>query len=359
MFEEHYPEHLYKKSFFTRKNFFIGLVVGFVLGGGIFSAYSVISISEDVYPDKTVTEVLGEFGQLLIAGDRPVEGEGSGVVNVLLLGVGGNGYYGTILTDTIIIASIHPGEEGEDTSVTLLSVPRDLWVEVPGVPGFRKINEAYKWGELREEGSGAEVLSEVLEKWTGVQIDYYLVGNFDAFKDAIDIVGGVDVYVDNAFTDYTYPDYNKGYLPPVVFEVGWEHMEGERALQYARSRHGNNGEGSDFARSRRQQKILIALKEKLRELNYVIDLSIIKKLAQSLVGNFGTDMQAWEMKRVYDLTKAVPDENIVTVNFDPRTTGMLCSGIDEQTQLYAIKLCDGYEFSDLHNFVQKKFSAKN
>ena len=358
MFEDKYSRSA-RDSFFYRliksRVFVLGLIAGIVIGGGAFSAYSVISIGTDLYPEKTTGEIIESFGQLIIAGDRPLARENSGEINILFLGVGGNGYYGNMLTDTIIIASLRLQEDPQDTEVVLLSVPRDLWVEVPGVPGSRKINEAFLYGELREEEKGYLLLGEVLEEWTGIRLDYYVVGNFDAFQAVVDIVGGVEVEVERAFTDYSYPDSNGGFLSPVSFDIGLQHMDGGRALQFARSRKGTNGEGSDFARSKRQQKILVAFKEKLSALNYLIDISTISKIASSLSGNFEMNLELWETRRLYDLLKSVPNKNFRTVNFDPRTTGMLCSGIDEETQLYAIKLCAENTFGDLHEFVENRF----
>jgi len=334
----------------------IGIIIGMVLGGGVFSGASVISVGQTVYPDDSVGEILGNFSKLVIASDRPLDGEEKGEVTVMLLGVGGNGYYGKILTDTIILMTIRLADDPGDSEVVLLSIPRDLWVEVPGIPGSRKINEAFKYGELREEGQGYAVLSEVLEEWTGIGSEYYAVGNFEAFESVIDAVGGVNVTVDRAFIDYSYPDGNLGYLSPLTFEEGSTHLDGEKALQFARSRHGTNGEGTDFARSKRQQKIIIAFKEQISKLDYLMDISTIKKLAEIIVGSFNSNFEPWEAKRLYDLTKDIPTENFYRINLDPATTGLLCGGINEETQLYAIKLCEGRQISELQKFVKDRFT---
>jgi len=354
MFEAVYIQPKSKRSIFRWK-FLIGIIIGVILGGGVFSAVSVISIGQTVYPDDSVGEILGNFSKLVIASDRPLDGEEKREVTVMLLGVGGNGYYGKIVTDTIILMTIRPADEPGDSEVVLLSIPRDLWVEVPEISGSRKINEAFKYGELREEGQGYAVLSEVLEAWTGIGSEYYAVGNFEAFESVIDAVGGVDVEVDRAFTDYSYPDGNLGYLSPLTFEEGSAHLDGEKALRFARSRHGTNGEGTDFARSKRQQKIIVAFKERLSRLDYLMDISTIKKLAEIIAGSFNSNFEPWEAKRLYDLTKDIPRENFYLINLDPATTGLLCGGTDEETQLYAIKICDGYEMSDLRQFVENRF----
>lgn len=178
-------------------------------------------------------------------------------INVLILGKGGADHEGPNLTDTIIVVSIKP-KTGE---TALISIPRDLYVELPKW-GSKKINSAYALEEEVSRGGGAEFTSKVIQGIFGVPIHYYIVVNFDGFRDLVNAVGGIRVYVDRAFTDQGFPTPNfKTRL--VSFEAGWQVMTGERALQFARSRHGSNGESTDFARARRQQKIILAIKDKI------------------------------------------------------------------------------------------------
>ena len=108
-----------------------------------------------------------------------------------------------------------------------------------------------------------------MQNLTGLQVPYFAVMDFSGFEKAIDQVGGVDVTVDRTFTDYQYPDSGTGYLPPQTFTAGPQHMDGARALIFARSRHAAGVEGSDFARSQRQQKIIDAFKQKVLSMNLV------------------------------------------------------------------------------------------
>lgn len=211
--------------------------------------------------------------------------EDNGRTNVVLLGIGGGSHEGPNLTDTIMLASI----DWKKNDITLVSIPRDLWV--PDLNnGVNKINEAYNLGGL----SKAEA---VVHEVTGQSVHYGLRLDFQGFVDAIDAIGGVDVTVTHKLDDYNYPISGKeddicshtpdelqafnathsASLTPETdtfnffacrfkhlhFDPGQQHMDGETALEFARSRHGVGSEGSDFARSARQQLIIEAVRNKL------------------------------------------------------------------------------------------------
>lgn len=161
-------------------------------------------------------------------------------------------------TDTIIIASYnHTTNEG-----IMLSLPRDLWVEYPDSPGyFTKINGIYNYCENQESGTGLECLVSVTEDITQLDIHYYGMMDIYGLVNAVDILGGVDVDVEQAFTDYMFPS-NTNTWEVVSFEEGTQYMDGETAMKYARSRHAQGPEGSDFARARRQQRLIMAIKDK-------------------------------------------------------------------------------------------------
>ena len=200
---------------------------------------------------------LAGIRHLLTNADRPSEIETRDRVNILLLGMGGEGHDGAYLTDTIIVASFKPATK----QVALVSIPRDLYVDM-GSFGWRKINSANAYGETSDyPGGGAALAAQAVNDVIGQPIDYFVKVDFNGFKKLIDDLGGVDINVLQSFSDQQYPDYEHGYQT-ITFTKGLEHMNGERALQYSRSRHGNNGQGSDFARSQRQMQILLAVKNK-------------------------------------------------------------------------------------------------
>ncbi|MCJ7738287.1 MAG: LCP family protein [Anaerolineae bacterium] len=177
-------------------------------------------------------------------------------VNTLILGIDrrpGQGY--VVRTDTIVLATI----DSRSPSVGLLSVPRDLYVDIPGY-GANRINTAHFWGENESAGNGPGLAMATVVANFGIPVHHYLRIDFDGFRAIIDAVGGIDIMVDKAIVDDAYPTSDYGTIHIEISE-GLQHLDGETALQYARSRHGS----SDFSRAKRQQQILIALAERLIE----------------------------------------------------------------------------------------------
>lgn len=190
-----------------------------------------------------------------------------GRTNVLFIGMGGEEHDGSMLTDTIIFISL----DLKNTGVTMLSIPRDIWV--PSIEA--KINAAYAFGENKEKGGGYPLIEDAVYEIVGQPIHYIVSLDFESFTHLIDLVGGIDVYVDRSFTDNNYPIKGKEKdlcegdplyrcrYETIHFDRGEQHMDGETALKFSRSRHAEGEEGTDFARSLRQQKVIQALKEKL------------------------------------------------------------------------------------------------
>jgi len=214
-----------------------------------------------------------------------------GRVNILILGIGGKGHDGSDLTDTMIFASVSLTNH----SISLISIPRDIWI--PDL--MAKINSAYYWGETQPgRGGGLNFSKEIVSEVTGQPVNYALVIDFSGFQDIIDTIGGVDVTIDRSFTDTKYPIAGRendtcGGDPTLAcryltihFEKGLTHMDGVTALEFVRSREGDNGENTDFARSARQQKIISAIGKKVLSLNTIInpvkDLKILKAVRSSI-----------------------------------------------------------------------------
>ncbi len=146
---------------------------------------------------------------------------------------------------------------------------------------------------------------QTVETLSGLNIPYFAVLDFAGFKEAIDQVGGVDVVVDRTFTDYAYPaDVGDGYLPPITFTAGPQHMDGTTALEFARSRHAAGPEGSDFARSQRQQKIITAFEAKLFQLNIISGASTLNSLLDIFADHFHTNLDPGELYQLYNFYKA-------------------------------------------------------
>jgi len=249
--------------------------------------------------------ILGQVSHLISSPDRVLAGEEEGRINILLIGMGGEGHDGPNLTDTLIVTSIRPS----DNRVAMLSVPRDLLVSVPG-HGWRKINSVNAYGEMQATGRGGELTKNTMEGLLGIDIPYYIRIDFAGFRSIIDAVGGIDIFVETAFTDYSYPTYNHG-VQQISFEEGWQHMDGESALQFARSRHGNHGEGSDFARSRRQQKVLTALKNKFMSFKTFRSPSTVTNTLAALQANITTNMNVGEILRLARMARNIDREDIM------------------------------------------------
>ncbi|MBI2622752.1 MAG: LCP family protein [Candidatus Levybacteria bacterium] len=202
-------------------------------------------------------------------------------MGVLILGVGGERHEGPLLTDTIIYASIDPAKK----KIALLSLPRDFWV-----PDLKaKINTAYAYGEGKRKGGGIILSKAVVEKVLAQPVDYVVRVDFKGFVKAIDMLGGIEVDVEREFDDYEYPvagketdacgfegeEFEKRATASAAleafpcrymhlrFEKGRQPMDGETALRFVRSRHAIGVEGTDFARSKRQEKVIEAVKTKL------------------------------------------------------------------------------------------------
>lgn len=185
------------------------------------------------------------------------------------------------LTDTILLAVVNP----EKQKTTLVSIPRDLYYE------GRKINEYYQY-------YGIEKTSEVIQKISGIKIDKYVKFNFSSFEKLIDSLGGIDIIVDKTIIDKSYPTGNFGYKT-VTFTPGPEKMSGQRALEYVRSRKTT----SDFDRSLRQQKVIIALKEKIQSLGIFNNLDFFVTAFQNIQENLETDFNVLEALQIFDLYK--------------------------------------------------------
>ncbi len=177
-------------------------------------------------------------------------------LNVLLLGADGRATdNGVARTDTLILATVNQA----DSTVGLLSIPRDLWVRLPDGSDNR-INTAHFFAEANVPGSGPLAAVQTVSSNFGVTLQRYARIDFSGFVRIVDSVGGVTVDVKAPIVDYEYPTADYG-TEEVRFDAGVQHMNGAQALQYARIRHGS----SDFARAERQQALIAALTGRLLE----------------------------------------------------------------------------------------------
>jgi LCP family protein required for cell wall assembly len=203
--------------------------------------------------------------------------------NILILGLDRRPNEGYVArSDTMILMTVYP----PGPRVALLSIPRDLYVDVPGY-GKDRINTAHFWGENATPGGGP-----ALAKWTvaqdlGVPLNRYVRLDFAAFRAIVDAVGGIDLVVEEPIVDNAYPTDDYGIMY-VQIPAGPQHMDGETALRYARSRHGS----SDFDRAARQQQIVVALARRL------LDPAVWPRLPlvyATIADNVDTDLALWDV----------------------------------------------------------------
>ncbi len=339
------PEAHPNRKRFWRVLIFVGVLV--LIAAGAFAVkaglvFNKISLGEDGILKNLVKTLPGAKDQL--------KGEEQGRINVLLLGMRGAGVAGGgLLADTIMVVSLHPKDEenpSDTTRASVVSIPRDLYVKVPGREEHRKINAVYALGEERGRGEGLKDMRTIVGEITGLDIPYGAVINFKGFTDLVDALGGITIMLDKAFTEsvqflgleqrcdgvkYTIPSGNvevkrvqrqngsyyanpKRYplcyakVNPETMECGGNfklpagenQLDGEKALCYARSRTTSN----DFERAKRQQVVIDAIKAKALSAGTLADFGKINALLDSLGDNVLINFETWELKRLFELYQA-------------------------------------------------------
>lgn len=255
-------------------------------------------------------------------------------------GAGGKITYNGFNTDTMLIASINLSTK----EVALISLPRDIYVEYSDhdIGNLRgKINSIYANGQMHfYPGGGLALTKKVVTEKLGLQIHYTARVDFEAFRKMVDSVGGVDITIDKGFDDYEYPiegkentdcgtttvttaegsvaaipDYSCRY-EALHFKSGPTHMDGNTALKFVRSRHGNNNEGSDFARAARQQKLIVALKNKALSLETLLDPIKVGSLINDFGQTIETDFDLAALPGLVKIGKEFDDTKIHTIVLD-------------------------------------------
>jgi len=229
-------------------------------------------------------------------------------VNLLVMGFGGSGHDGAYLTDSMVVMSLLP----QSHHTTLISVPRDLWVQIPPGSGqYHKINASYEYGSNNnaKPADGGNAAAAKISLVTGLDVKYWLTINFQGFREFIDSIGGIDVYVPDSFTA-NYPANDDPNINPnwikVHFSKGMQHMNGETAIRYARARYvlDNPAEGTDFARSARQQIMIKAALSKVKQMSTWPSLyNALNALQHTIYTNMSlADLMQFALKM--DLTNA-------------------------------------------------------
>lgn len=238
--------------------------------------------------------------------------DGTGRFTVLVMGLDRRpGEVGLAYrTDTMMVISIDP----KTNSLGILSIPRDLYVEVPGYAEYQRINTAMVLGEIRNPGYGPQLAMQTVQYNLGIRIHDYIVVDFQAVVAIVDAIGGITVSIDYTINDRQYPDMNYGY-DPFYLPAGTHHLDGRTALKFARTRHGD----SDFARASRQQQVIFSIRDKVLDFDLLPTLIFnAPSLLNSLKNNVSTSIALEDMIRLAWYLKDVPRQNIRTGVIDGR-----------------------------------------
>jgi len=280
-------------------------------------------------------------------GPDNLQGEKEGQINILLLGMRGNNMPGGgLLADTIMVAMARP----QENKVVLFSIPRDLWVKYPDSSTQGKINSVHALYEEKGEGKGMEAMKQVVNEITGIPIHYAVRIDFIGFKELVDTVGGIDVYLDKPFLE---PEQFEGENAlNFSLPAGRNHIDGQKALFFVRARYTS----SDFERAKRQQQVLIALKDKLLSLGTLADFGKVNGILNVLGNNVRTDMDVSEMKNFFELANKMQNFQIKQKVLDTSEEGLLYSTRADTPQGKTDALLPiGGNYDKIHELCQNIF----
>ncbi|MCK5123362.1 MAG: LCP family protein [Candidatus Pacebacteria bacterium] len=263
-------------------------------------------------------------------------------LNVLVLGIRGVGDpNGGLLADTMMVLSFEP----QTGNIALISIPRDLYVKVPHQNHKHKINETYVLGVVDEDWKkGLEYSETVVSDVTGLDIHYAASVDFKAFKEIIDILGGVTITLDQPFAERN--QFAEGVIE---LPAGRQVIDGETALLFVRARFSTN----DFDRAKRQQQMLIAIKDKAFGLGVLSNPLKIISILDSLGNHVKTDAELWEIQEIAIAFKKVNTPNIKRKVFDTSEEGLLYASRDDKGSY--ILLPEGDNFDRIQKVCREIF----
>lgn len=274
-----------------------------------------------------------------------LRGEGDGRINILLLGVPGGNHNGRDLSDTNIVISIDPINK----KAAMLSLPRDMWVDIPD-NGSCKLNAVHAYGEQSGEEDGGPNLSKMtVSTILDLPIHYYIRVDFIGVIRLIDAIGGVDVKVEKDIYDPFFPDiYMSGYEPYSI-TAGKHHLNGNEALKYARSRYTT----SDFDRASRQQQVITASKKKISQTNLLLEPTKLLEIIKIAKHHLRTDLSPSEFKRLAEIIDQIDSQEMVHKVLDNSETGLLVS---DRVNGTSVLLPAAGDFSEIQSLAHRIFT---
>jgi polyisoprenyl-teichoic acid--peptidoglycan teichoic acid transferase len=300
-----------KKKWSRKRKVLTSLLVIFLIGGGV-SAYfgaRILGNVDKVFHGNVFSDASALFSSTTL------KGESQGRVNILLAGDSSDdpGHQGAQLTDSILLLSI----DTKSHTAFLLSIPRDLWVYVPGLSSYQKINAANDVTSFSGAGypsGGMGELEQIVQTKLGIPIDYYGLMDYSAFSDAVNAVGGVTINIQS-------PDPRGLYDPNTDIRLpnGPVTLDGKEALNLARARGDGYGSygfpDSDFDRTEHQRQIFIAVAQKAKTIGVLANPIKVTDLFNAFGNNFQTDLSLKDVLRLLQITKGINLSNIQSYTF--------------------------------------------
>ena len=340
-------DKLFKMSFFSKKNLLIILTVGLFFGLFFLllnqSQPKEYLFSYNPYNDSDIQESVRTKNSSL---------------NLLLLGIVGEGSRGQFATDTILVTHL----DFTNKKIALISIPRDLWVRIPNSSQETKINGLYAMenrGKKFSQATKSSLITKKAEEITGLKIDETVILELEGFGKLIDAIGGIDIWLE---TDVYDPLLINPHKPTEIFHLaaGWRHLDGDLAIKFVRSRYAPEG---DFYRMRHQQQIIAALKNKLTKLADVWNLVTWLKIWQSLNNHIIADLDFNALWNIFNLIKDIstdemeylqitnrpPDELLFTTTYTSESSAQ---------DIYILIPREGFEkYQKIQEYIKEKISS--
>lgn len=372
------------KNYSHQQLIILGLVVGVI--------FTIVSLITFAYFSFRQAVVVSPYNQEILPSKQEISEQKPNILSVALLGYGGGGHDGGLLTDSIIVVMIDYDRE----QINLISIPRDIWIMLPVKNDQKigyKINAAYAIGsddrnyrdkpdQFTGESGGGEMAKYALEQVLGYKVDRFIALDFAGFAKSIDVLGGVDIFVPVSFVDEFYPveaeknntcgksEEEMTSLTATLsgekleqaffcrFEVldfarGKTHMDGETALKYVRSRHSAT-QGGDFARSERQKSLILAVKDRVLSLNFIPK---IIPFVGTLSYHVKTDFSADEMTQLVSEYEKLAGFEIKSIALSSKN--VLKFGLSSNGQSILMPKEGEGEFAKLHEWVRDQVASSS
>lgn len=277
-------------------------------------------------------------------------------INILFLGIAGDGSRGALLTDTIFVAHL----DLKQKKIFIISIPRDLWVEVPKSNYQSKINALYllnnKNATTFSKATSYNLIQEKIEEITGLQINYIFIFDLQGFGKVVDALGGINIYLDKPIID---PLLTNPHNTSEIFNLsaGWHYLDGATAIKFVRTRYAPNG---DFYRINNQHIIISALRDKINQLSNVWNLITWFKIWQSISNHYFTNLDfntAWELFNIFKNAKT-NQIKYLTLSNQPPNNLLISSSIEQvndnaTSSVYILLPKEGFEqYQQIQQYIK-------